>query len=77
MGWYPIPALTYFILQGACSALHIACKDGRQEMVPIILEAAERQNLYKLESDNASNSADLPYLFDCQWIINENCGIKV
>ena len=64
-------------LQGACSALHIACKDGRQEIVRLILKAAEEQNLYELESDSATNSADLPYTSDSQWIINKCCGIKV
>ena len=64
-------------LQGGCSALHIACKDGRQEIVRLILKAAEEQNLYERESDSATNSADLPYTSDSQWIINECCGIKV
>ena len=61
-------------LQRACSALHIACKDGRQEIVHLILKAAEEQNLYELESDSATN---IPYTSDSQWIINECCGIKV
>lgn len=72
---YPLDILLlgciFGLLQRECSTLHIACKDGRQEIVHLILEAAKKQNLHKLEPVSADLNSD------CDWIINTHCRIKV
>ena len=42
------------------------------EMVDLILKAAEDQNLHHLKNKGGDQ-----FISDCQWIINEYCGIKV